>query len=384
MKNCFYIPRILSPGRERENWSAIACDRYQNERSYWESETAARGADPSALNLILPEARLFENDEEEIARLREEAYAALENDYLEKLVRGWVLTERRTASVVRYGIVGAIDLECFSYEGGEGQVRSLQLAPEPLVRAYLAQRENVPLEMPHIMIVYEDPKDKTVGALLREDLEELYRYKIKGGSVKGYFLPEVNAEDAAERLLSRAQGFYVVEGVASAEAAKLHWQKVKAGLTKGEMGRHPARFLLAEFVNLCDDAVDVQAVHRLLKDTENEAFCDFFSKKFKCERKGNCLVPKLPFTKENVQNIDEAIGEFLKADGGSVRYIFGEKRLKAFAAEERCAGVVMPAPRKETLLKEVRDGKPFPAYSLCIGGAEGARYYVEAREISYD
>lgn len=384
MKNCFYIPRILSPGRERTNWSAIACDRYQNERSYWESETAARGADPSALNLILPEARLSENDGEEIARMREEAYAALENDYLEKLLRGWVLTERRSASSLRRGIVGAIDLECFSYGGSEGQVRSLQLAPEALIRAYLAQRENVPIEMPHIMIAYEDPRDKTIGLLLKEDLEDLYDYKIKGGSIKGYFLPEDIAEDTAESLVSRAQGFYVIEGVAAAEAAKLHWQKVKAGLTKGEMGRHPARFLLAEFVNLCDDAVDIQSVHRLLKDTESEAFCDFFSKKFKCERKGSCLFPKLPFTRENVQSIDEAIQEFLKADGGSVKYIFGEARLKAFAAEEGCAGVVMPRPRKETLIKEVRDGKPFPAYSLCVGGADGARYYVEAREISYD
>ena len=383
MKNCFYIPRLLIPSKERTNWSVIACDRFKNERSYWESETAARGANPSALNLILPEVQLGENDEEEFARMREEAYAALENDYLEKLLRGWVLTERKTSSYTRYGIVGAIDLECFSYGGGDGQVRSLQGADEELVRAYLKQRESVPIEMPHIMILYDDPKDRAVSALFKEDLEKLYDYKIAGGSLKGYFLSEEIAEETAERILSRVQNLYVIEGVAAAEAAKVFWQKVKAGITKGEMGRHPARFLLAEFVNLSDDAVDIQPVHRLVKETEKEAFCDFFSKKFKCEKKGSLLVPKIAFSKENIQAVDEAIAEFLKADGGKVAYVHGEERLKKFAEEEGSAGVLMPRPKKESLLKEIGEGL-LPANSLCVGGAEGARYYVEAREISYD
>lgn len=384
MKNCFYIPRLLVPGKERTKWCAIACDRYRNERSYWENQTASRGADPSALNLILPEALLGENDEEEFARMREEAYAALENDYLEKLVRGLVMTERKTSSCTRRGIVAAIDLECFSYGGGEGQVRSLQGADEALIRTYLKERENSPVEMPHIMILYDDPKDKTIGFLRKEDLEQLYDYQTGDGRVKGYFLTEDIAEDAVDSLLSRAQNYYVIEGVAAAEAAKLHWQKVKAGLTKGEMGRHPARFMLAEFLNLSDEAVDILPVHRLLKETESEAFSDFFIKRFKCERRENCLFPKIPFTGENVLEIDETIAEFLKADGGRVAYIYGEERLKNFAREDGSVGIVMPRPKKENLFKEVRGGGIFPAYSLCVGGAEGARYYVEAREISYD
>lgn len=384
MKNCFYIPRLLIPSKERTNWSVIACDRYKNERSYWESETAARGANPSALNLILPEARLGENDEEEFSRIREESYSALENDFLEKLLRGFVLTERKTSFYTRRGIVGAIDLECFSYGGGDGQVRSLQGADEELIRSYLKERENAPIEMPHIMILYDDPKDRAVSALYKEDLEKLYDYKIKDGSLKGYFLSEELAEETAERILSRTENFYVIEGVAAAEAAKVFWQKVKAGLTKGEMGRHPARFLLAEFVNLSDDAVDIQSVHRLVKETEKEAFLDFFSKKFKCEKRGSLLVSKMAFSKENVQAVDEAIAAFLKADGGRVAYIHGEERLKKFAEEEDAAGVLMPRPKKEYLLKEGREGGLFPPYSLCVGGADGARYYVEAREISYD
>ena len=384
MKNCFYIPRILAPQKERKQWSAIACDRYLNERSYWEQESAARGPVPSALNLILPEAFLGEDDEERMLRIREEMYAALEGDVLEKLVRGWVMVERTVGSRVRRGIVGAIDLECFSYEGGEGQVRSLQRAPEALIRAYLKQRENAPIEMPHTVILYDDPKNRTVNALLKEDLEELYDYPVAGGSLKGYFLPEDIAEETAGMLLSRAQNFLVLEGVAASEAAKLHWQKVKTGLSKGEMGRHPARFMLAEFINLSDDAVELQPVHRLLKETESEAFLDFFAKQFKCEKKGNILIPKISFGREGIAAVDQAIAQFLKADGGRVVYIHGEEQLNKLVKEEGCAGVLMPRPKKESLLKEIKGGELYPAYSVCLGGTEGARYYVEAREISYD
>ena len=175
-----------------------------------------------------------------------------------------------------------------------------------------------------------------------------------------------------------------MEGVASSAAAKLHWQKVKAGLTKGEMGRHPARFMLAEFLNLSDNAVEIQPVHRLVKETESEAFLDFFTKKFKCERQGSVVIPKISFSGESIRQVDSAIEEFLKADGGRVGYIHGEDRLKKFATSEGCAGVIMPSPKKETLFKEVKGGGLYPAYSLSVGGADGARYYVEAREISYD
>ena len=260
----------------------------------------------------------------------------------------------------------------------------MQAAPESLIRTYLQEREHTPIEMPHTVILYDDPKNKTVAPLLKEDLEELYDYEVEGGSIKGYFLPDDLSEEVADSLLSRSQSFLVLEGVAASEAAKLHWQKVKSGLTKGEMGRHPARFMLAEFVNLSDDAVEIEPVHRLVKETESEAFLDFFTKKFKCERKGKVLIPKLSFGAESIRAVEQVIEEFLRADGGRECFIHGEERLKQFSAEEGCAGVLMPKPKKEALLKEIKGGALLPAYSVCLGGAEGARYYVEAREISYD
>ena len=384
MKNFFFVPRMLVPAKERQNWSVIACDRYQNERSYWENQASARGAIPSALNLIFPEVYRGEDDEERYARIREEAYTALENDYLEKLARGFILLERTSAGEVRRGIVAAIDLECFAEGGSEGQVRCSKRAQKSAIEHYLKLREKSPVEMPHVVIAYTDPKNRTLNALFKGDLEETYRYKIDGVELTGYFLPEEDAEEVSRELLLRSEGFFVVEGVAAAEAAKLHWKKVKEGLTKGEMGRHPARFMLAEFNNLCDDAVSVRPVHRLIKETDAEAFCDYFAKQFRCERRDGLLVPNVPFSAESVEKIDEAIARFIKADGGKCVCIHDEERLKKFAISSDAVGVLMPCPKKSQLIKELNAGATYPENSFCIGGEKGARYYVEAREISYD
>ncbi len=384
MKNCLYIPRVLVPGKERKNWSVIACDRYRNERSYWDNEVSSRGAVPSALNLILPEVCFGEDDEERIARIREETYAALEYDFLEKLARGFVLCERKSAQRTRRGIVAAIDLECYGLEGEDKQVRSVQRADGSAVKTYLALRKSSPLEMPHIIVLYSDPKDKTVGLILKEDNEEIYNYKIKGGEVRGYFLDELLSEEVSHRLQMHTETFFVAEGAACAEAAKRHWQEVKKGLTKGEMGRHPARFMLAEFVNVSDDAVELLPVHRLVRETDAEAFADYFLKEVGGKRKGRMIEPQLTFNAGNVEKIDGAIARFLKADGGKRVFIHDEEKLKKFAEDPNAFGVLLPRFKKAELLKQLEEGALFPEFSFSVGGEEGARYYIEAREISYD
>ena len=47
-------------------------------------------------------------------------------------------------------------------------------------------------------------------------------------------------------------------------AAKAHWERVKRTLSPAERQRHPARWVLAELVNLHDESICFEAVHRLL------------------------------------------------------------------------------------------------------------------------
>ena len=178
--------------------------------------------------------------------------------------------------------------------------------------------------------------------------------------------------------------FVVAEGNAAAVAAKLHWEGVKKTLSEDAKRRHPARFMLAEFVNAEDDAAEIHPVHRLIKEIDAEAFIDFFTKSVKCTRKGSVLTPALPASHESVAKTDELIAAFIKANYGRVSYVHGADRLAKFAAEEGCVGIALKAVDKDDIFKEAKAGVVFPYQTFCIGQIRDARYYLEAREISYD
>lgn len=386
MKSCFYIPRLLAPRKERYRWCVPACDRFLNDRNYWSGQE--KRGEATALRLIFPEAFLGDCDEERYNEIHEAQYEALEADWLEKLVRGFTFVERKTSAGTRRGIVAAIDLEAFSFEEGTlSPVRAGQSAPKALAEHYLRLRRDAPIEMPHTMILYRDPRDKANKLLKGEELEELYAYDLSGGGgkIKGYFIPEDLADAVAHLLTSKHDpSFVVAEGNAAAVAAKLHWENVKKTLSEDAARRHPARFMLAEFVNLDDDATQICPVHRLIKDVDAEAFIDFFTKSVKCTRKGRVLCPAFPAEIGSVKRTDELIAAFLKANGGRVSYVHGADRLTRFAGEDGCVGIAMKAIEKDDIFKEAKAGAVFPYQSFCIGEIRDGRYYLEAREISYD
>ena len=57
---------ILLPAEKPEKWAVIACDQYTSEPEYWENVRKTAGDDPSAFNIIFPEAFLGENNAEKI------------------------------------------------------------------------------------------------------------------------------------------------------------------------------------------------------------------------------------------------------------------------------------------------------------------------------
>ena len=174
MKNCLRIPRILLPREGFEKWAVIACDQFTSDREYWKRVERYVGDAPSTLNFILPEVYLGENDEERIAAIRENMYAALESDGLVKYNRGVIFTERTTREGVRRGIVAALDLEAYSCEPGvSAPIRSSEEVLKGRLPTRVAVRRASPLEFPHALVFYRDKKEKIVKGLLREKHEKL-------------------------------------------------------------------------------------------------------------------------------------------------------------------------------------------------------------------
>lgn len=388
MRYCIVIPRILIPDGGFEKWAVIACDQFTSDRAYWERVKREVGSEPSTFNFILPEAYLGENDEERIREIHENMYSALEGGALVKLNRGFVLTERTTKTGTRRGIVAAIDLEAYTSAAGEvSPVRSSEAVVPSRLPARVAVRRGAPLEFPHALLFYKDKKDKIMRGLLKEDYEQLYDFDLMegGGHLTGYFVPEYDAEAVLRSMHQKHDpSFAVADGNHSVAAAKAYWEEVKQTLTEEERCYHPARFTLVEFVNLYDEAIVFHPIHRLVKEVDAEAFCDYFTKSVKCRRAGNVLYPALPANAESVEKTDRLAEAFVRANGGKIDYIHGDENLAALAKEEDSVGISLKPIEKDGFFERLKGGGNFPKKTFSVGEDTEKRYYVEGREISYD
>lgn len=111
------IPKVTEP----EKWSVIACDQFTSQPEYWERVKNYVGNAPSSLKLIYPEAKLLdrEPDQSAIAAIRSEMKSYLERNLFTEYENAFVYTERTLSDgTVRKGIVGAMDLDGYSYEAG--------------------------------------------------------------------------------------------------------------------------------------------------------------------------------------------------------------------------------------------------------------------------
>ncbi len=387
MKQIFFIPRLYLPREGFEKWSSLAGDRFAYSKEYYKACLREAGDAPSTLRFVRSE-NFSDGESEFVQEVREEMYTAMECEKTEKLLRGAMLTERKTEAGARRGIVACIDLEAYTVKRGEeSAVRPVQEADTACAERLARLRERLPLEFSHAVVLYKDPKNKVLSKLAKENLEELYDFKLSGGGgrLRGWFLPAFLAEDVLDGLPRRGDpSFIAADGVTWLAGAKLHWEKVKESLSSKECLRHPARFALVELENLCDDAVKIEPVSRLVYDTDNEAFCDFICRSAPCERKGTALYCKWKTDSENIAAADELIREYLCANGGNLSYVCGERETLEAVRETEGAALLFAPVKKEEVFAHAKDGKLFPKKSFALGGEADARYYTEGREVNYD
>ncbi len=249
MKSCIRVPRLFVP-KDYESWVSPACDAPADLWQPLEGE-----GNITARDCLIPDFLRGGAEEAQLEKMRENMYAALEKGEIERLERGFVLVTRKTSYGERKGLLACVDLEEFSPEGG-GAVR-LSTETDPALVEWRARcRECAVLEFPHTVLCYKDKRDRLMRDLEEEELGPLYDFHTPLLSVTGEFVYDFLAEEIIHELMKYADPcFGVLDGNHSLAAAKLHWERVKEKISAGEAKNHPARFALAEFVNLCDPAV---------------------------------------------------------------------------------------------------------------------------------
>lgn len=251
MKSCIRIPRLFLPRTGAEEWAAPPCDCSRQE---WEALSNEREG-LSALSCTLPDYMRGKEEAERFEKIRDNMYAVLENGDVGRIERGFLLVHRQTPRGIRRGLVAAVDLEEFSFEG---EIRPSTEVFPVLTESRMRERERAILEFPHTVLCFKDRRDKLMRGLGEEDFEPLYEFALPGCVLSGYFIPDFEAGELARELYRYADPcFGVLDGNHTLAAAKMYWDKVKRGLSVLERRNNPARFALAEFVNLCDPAVQL-------------------------------------------------------------------------------------------------------------------------------
>lgn len=401
MKNscCVSVPAILLPQAtaDMSKWAVIACDQHTSDPAYWqELEEYVKDA-PSALRLTLPEIYLSDDCSDRIAAIARSMRAYREKGIFRKLDKGFVLVERSTPfSPARFGLVLAVDLEAYSYEAGaKAQIKATEATIVERIPPRLKIRESASIEFPHVMLLYDDREDSVLGALKarRDSMEKLYDFDLNmgGGHIKGYFVPESDARSAAQAFSALADEdgvvFMVGDGNHSLATAKASWEKIKAGLSEEEQKDHPARFALAEAVNIYDDGIFFEAIHRVIKgvdpekfaagilpEKEGEAFLVIGGKKRACS-----------FGKDvagAVKKADAYIVAYTKANGGEADYIHGEEEIVRITEEQKdSVGILLPKMDKSELFATVKKHGCLPRKTFSMGESAEKRYYIEGKEI---
>ena len=417
MRNCFYPADILLPDFLKvsgEKWATIACDQFTSEPEYWEAANSFVGNSPSALRLILPEVYLEESDK----RVPEINGAMKEylSDVLLSNEDSMIYIEREQPSGgIRRGIVGMIDLEKYYYKkGSDSLIRATEGTVIERIPPRVAVRRNAEIELPHVMLLIDDPEKTVIEPLIENTaLTPAYDFDLMqgGGHIKGYFVGKAEQERIVASLESLASDeataarygeglapllFAVGDGNHSLASAKASYEEIKAQIGEEAAKSHPARYALAEIVNLHDDALNFEPIYRVMFGIDPESVINSL-KKYADTLCGNAapqvinyvangisgsITVSAPEQQLPVGTLQTFIDAYIKENlGASVDYIHGEDSTCRLAAKESAIGFLFEGMTKDSLFRTVMLDGALPRKTFSMGHARDKRYYIEARKI---
>lgn len=434
------VPRILLPkaGTDMQCWAVIACDQYTSDRHYWQRLEQQTAHCISTLKLIFPEVYLDDdNSDQRIAAINATMNDYLANGSLVEQPAGFILIDRKTCAVPsRKGLMVALDLEKYDYSSS---AHSLIRATEGTILDRLPPRikvrQNAAIELPHIMVLIDDPQQTVIEPLFEHDLEKLYDFELleNGGHLTGYRVADPalirQVVTALEQLAdpvayrrkygvdSAVMLYAMGDGNHSFATAKAIWEQIKAEAgDPASVADHPARYALVELVNLHDPGLEFEAIHRVLFNSDPadlpaamERFfaarhCPFTFQRYPslaaaqsdCQARssghafavilggafGVCHIenPQHTLCVATVQNFLDhytASQPQLRVD-----YIHGTASVTELGSQSTNCGFYLPAISKHELFKTIILDGALPRKTFSMGEADEKRFYLECRAIS--
>ena len=386
-----------------EKWAVIACDQFTSEPEYWQQIEEEIGTCPSTLRLILPEYKLRDDNSEEISKINATMLQYLDKNIFQEYPQSYIYVERTLKNgTIRKGIVGALDLEEYSYEPkAKTSIRATEKTVLERIPPRVQIRQDAALELPHILLLYNDPQDLLIGWMEqhKSDLPLLYDFQLigNGGRIQGWlvngqnqeqftallqnFICEIKADDKENMV------FAVGDGNHSLATAKTCYDNLKtAGIVDT-----PARYALVEIENIQDEAQQFEPIHRILKNIDVSNLLQNLESKYgsadgtpltwlSAGKRGTIKL-KLCNNMLMVKLLQDFLDEYLQSHSGSIDYIHGEAAVEKLSAEADSLGFLLPSFDKNLLFNSINANGVLPRKTFSMGHAEEKRYYIEARRI---
>jgi uncharacterized protein (DUF1015 family) len=398
--------KILLPKTDDMSaWACIACDQFTSQIDYWQNLEKTVAGKPTTLDLFYPEIYLNDNPDKRIAKINENMKRYLTEGLIKELPEGMILTVRSTPFVERrIGIVCAIDLEEYQYsQKSDALIRSTEGTIEERIPPRLKIRKDAEIEFPHVMILFDDEKREIAETLYenRDSLKKVYDFDLNmgGGHIEGYFIEKT--DDLIEKIshlidserVIKKYGkddkflFAVGDGNHSLATAKAHWNAIKENLTEEERKNHPARFALAELVNIYDEGIYFRPIYRYVFGVDVDKFLNGLKQvdggKIRVHaNKTTVKVDGKNALPEGIRAIDAYIKKYLDEFGGEVDYVHGDDDLKNLV-DAKCdaVGIMFEEMDKKDLFKYVSTTGALPRKTFSMGEGIEKRYYLEGRRI---
>ena len=418
MKVPFYKSDILIPKKvDMNKWSVVACDQYTSEPEYWGQVQVIVGDAPSTLNVILPECYLNKDTVvNRVKNINQNMKKMLDNNIFKEYKNTMIYVERKqNDGKIREGLIGMIDLEDYSNEvGSQTLIRATEETVQERIPPRILVRENALIELPHIIMLIDDDK-KEIIENIKKDLKEkdkVYDFELmqQGGHIKGYQVPEHTIDTITKKLEQLADKdvfetkyevknkevllFAMGDGNHSLSAAKACYERIKESLPKKEYLKHPARYALVELVNLHSDALEFEAIHRVLFDVDKEDVINELKKYYKINENGKGQKFVIVTNKEEktyyienpksniaVGSIQMFLDDYLKNHKGKIDYIHGEDVVRDLVSQDNSIGFILDSMKKEELFKTVILDGSLPRKTFSMGHSYDKRFYLEARKI---
>jgi hypothetical protein len=445
------IPEIMLPDKQVDlkKWAVVACDQYTSQRNYWHTVEEYVSESPSTLHLIFPEVYLEDGDKNQrIAAISNAMNTYMDEEVLNQLPPSFVYVERTLQTGIRRGLMVALDLEQYDYhEGSQTLIRATEGTVLDRLPPRIEIRKNAVLEVPHIMVLIDDP-EKTVIEPISEEIsgaDQLYDFELMmdGGRIAGYQAGNQtiinNITDALTRLADpevfqkkydvgddkEVLLFAMGDGNHSFATAKACWDQLKENLNEKERETHPARFALVELVNVHDDSLVFEPIHRVLFQIDPKqvfkAMREYYAstgqgfdyESFSSERQmkerylalvqfkkeGACpirthFIPYMfpgewgvlkiinPKGSLEAGTLQAFLDDYLAGNKDvSIDYIHGEDVASNLGLKEGNMGFLLPIMSKNDLFKTVIVDGVLPRKTFSMGEAHEKRFYLECRKI---